>query len=787
MAIIVPILTQFDDKGIKSAVREFERAKSSLDKFGAVGKIFDNIGTSLTKNLTVPLAAAGAGIYKLTQAASTLQESISKTDAVFGQNARAVKDWAKTSAQAFGSSEQKALEAASTYGNLFQAFGLSRDQATEFSIKITELAADLASFNNTTVDDALIALRSGLSGETEPLKRFGVALNDVRLKEEALRLGLGDFSGQTLPVAIKSQAAYSLILRDTALAQGDFERTSGGLANQQRILLAEVQNLTADLGTAFLPIALQVVKVIRDQIIPQVQKFTNFFKSLSPETVNLAVKIGLLAAALGPLFIILGKVISGITMFIKVFKVLQLALLTNPIYLVAAGLALLVVALVRAWQTSDQFRQGLAKLGNAIIYIAEGAINLFIKYLNEWIKRFNLIIDVLQFFGADIKNIGEIGEVAFKRLSFASVEASKGVSEVSSEAADLGSTVSGQVIPPIGDLNTELGDTKDKAKKAKEELKKLKEAAVDAAKVVVDNLEDSLRKAESALDDVKGKFTDFKNAIGSTIEGILDFGSAAESEDFLKGLSDQAVKATQFADKVKQLVVLGLNERAIRQVLAAGFDAGSKIADYIIAGGQTVALQVNDLVNTVASVADQVGSFGAESFYQAGVTQGQALVDGIRAALEAARADLKRLQDSLTTGNVSTTPSGGTVTPPPSLRDDKKTSPTLSVSRLTPSAVAKISTLSDAASRSYTALAQAYGVTRFAKGGIVMGPTNAILGEAGPEAVIPLSGANSVGMGSVYNINVTAGIGTDGAVVGRQIVDAIRKYERASGQVFVRV
>ncbi len=52
MAIIVPILTQFDDKGIKSAIREFERAKTGLDKFGASGKIFTQFGESLTKNLT---------------------------------------------------------------------------------------------------------------------------------------------------------------------------------------------------------------------------------------------------------------------------------------------------------------------------------------------------------------------------------------------------------------------------------------------------------------------------------------------------------------------------------------------------------------------------------------------------------------------------------------------------------------------------------------------------------------------------------------------------------------
>ena len=74
-------------------------------------------------------------------------------------------------------------------------------------------------------------------------------------------------------------------------------------------------------------------------------------------------------------------------------------------------------------------------------------------------------------------------------------------------------------------------------------------------------------------------------------------------------------------------------------------------------------------------------------------------------------------------------------------------------------------------------------VPAFAKGGIVTGPTLALIGEAGPEAVIPLRGKNS-GMGATNNINVTAGMGADGAVIGREIVDAIKKYERASGPVF---
>jgi hypothetical protein len=315
----------------------------------------------------------------------------------------------------------------------------------------------------------------------------------------------------------------------------------------------------------------------------------------------------------------------------------------------------------------------------------------------------------------------------------------------------LNTDVVDQLVPSLGKMNKGL-------EKSSEELKKVKDAAKNAAQVVVDNLENALRKAESALEDVRGKFNNFKDAIGSTISGILNFGKAAESENFLKGLSDQATQATLFANKVKQLVVLGLNERAIREVLKAGFEAGSKIADEIIAGGTTIVGQVNNLVDAVDSVANQVGEFGAQTFYQAGITQGEALVAGIRAALENAKEDLRKLT-ALLTGQ----PSTAEVT----LKDGKKNE------------VIRTFIPPDETGR--------LGLNRFsrlAKGGIVMGPTNALIGEAGPEAIVPLSGANSAKMGATYNIVVNAGIGTSGSQVGKEIVDAIKKFEKTSGPVF---
>lgn len=777
MAIIVPILTQFDDKGIKSAVREFERAKTTLGKFGAIGDGFKAIGTSLTKNVTVPLAVASAGIYKLVQAGSTLQESISKTNAVFGANAQAVQNWSKTTSTAFGVSQQQALEAAGTYGNLFRAFGLGSKQAQDMSMRLVELAADMASFNNVPIDDALIALRSGLSGETEPLKRFGVALNEVRLKEEALRLGLIETTSGTLPIAIKTQAAYSLILRDTALQQGDVARTSEGFAAQMKFLQAEVSNVKAQIGTALLPVVLQFVDVLRADVVPLIQRFADFMTNLSPKVIDVALKIGLFVAAVGPLLFIFGSLINSIKTFIEVFKLLNLAFLLSPVGLVIAGLVALSIVVIRAWKTSDTFRQGIAKLGNAFIGFVEGAINYAIKGLNFFIQTINKVIRGLKFFGIDIEEIGEISEVAFGRLSFSAVEAKNSMGALAAQTDTLGMNVADQVVPAIDDMNQGLNESSTAMGKAKDAAKK-------AAQTIVDNLEDSLRKAESALDDVKGKFDNFKNAIGSTVTGILNFGKAAESEDFLKGLAEQATQATTFADKVKKLVVLGLNERAIRQVLDAGFEAGSKIADSIIIGGSTVVQQINTLVDSVFTVADQVGEYGAIAFYDAGVKQAEAMVEGIKSQLAQAQAELKKFSDDAASVVSGGAPSAPVVGGAPEAPKPQARKPILSVSQ-----IATISKIPDAAERQYTALATALKnkTIRLAKGGIVTGPTNALIGEAGPEAVIPLSGKNAGGMGSTYNINVTAGIGTDGAVVGRQIVDAIRKYERSSGQVFVRV
>jgi hypothetical protein len=215
-------------------------------------------------------ASIVAGFKQAIDGASDLSESTSKVNVVFGEASQSVLDFADSAAKGLGQSEAQALEATGTFGNLLRSVGLAEEDAAKFSTTMVGLASDLASFNNTSVDDALLALRSGLVGETEPLKRFGVNLNDATLKAKALELGLSDGKA-TLDANAKAQAAYALIMEQTALAQGDFARTSDGLANQSKILGAQWTELTTTVGGKLLPATTSFVNFLNDDGLPALE------------------------------------------------------------------------------------------------------------------------------------------------------------------------------------------------------------------------------------------------------------------------------------------------------------------------------------------------------------------------------------------------------------------------------------------------------------------------------------------------------------------------------------
>jgi len=359
----------------------------------------------------------------------------------------------------------------------------------------------------------------------------------------------------------------------------------------------------------------------------------------------------------------------------------------------------------------------------------------------------------------------------------------KRVNKVSQEFAKFVAGTGPETVQGASDLATKaLADMKNELGKTKNLTAESVDKFDEFSNIIQNNFSTALNLATAQLDEAKSAFNDFKNSITSSIAGTINFASAIEETDFLTGLQAQASKAIKFSERINTLLTLGLSERGIQQILNAGADAGVAIADQIIAGGSTVVTKVNDLLSSVQSVADQVGTAGAQLFYSAGVAQGQSLVDGIKASISAAAGEIASLAASLIGATAPIITSGADVITPTVKTESKlKVTPLTQTEKIVKAAGGAQST---AASRSYTAMAAAMGKIRLASGGIVMGPTNALIGEAGPEAVIPLSGNKSGLLGTTINITVNAGIGTSGAQVGREIVDAIKKYERTSGPVF---
>ena len=128
------------------------------------------------------------------------------------------------------------------------------------SKSMVQLAGDMASFHDQDPTEMLEKLRSGLSGEAEPLRKFGILISEAAVKQKAYQLGIAK-TGAELTEAQKVQARYALIMEQSSKAQGDFARTSDSVANKQRTLAAETENTAAAFGQSLLPVmqALQTV------------------------------------------------------------------------------------------------------------------------------------------------------------------------------------------------------------------------------------------------------------------------------------------------------------------------------------------------------------------------------------------------------------------------------------------------------------------------------------------------------------------------------------------------
>jgi hypothetical protein len=246
-------------RGLVKAEKDTKSFSGSVSKYSK----------AMAKSFAVAGVAAAGFAAKLgldaVKAASDLSEEVSKIGVIFGESAKEINQFAEGASTALGLSKKEALSASGTFAILGKSAGLTGKDLTKFSKTSVTLASDLGSFYNTKAEDAIAAIGSAMRGEAEPIRKYGVLISAASLDQAALnyenRTGVvleRDKKNQ-LTETSKVLARYQAILDQTQDAQGDFSRTSTGLAAQQKILTAELENLKTTMGEGLLPFMKQVV------------------------------------------------------------------------------------------------------------------------------------------------------------------------------------------------------------------------------------------------------------------------------------------------------------------------------------------------------------------------------------------------------------------------------------------------------------------------------------------------------------------------------------------------
>jgi hypothetical protein len=262
----------------KKAIEAVKEVTQTVQKEGkkwdqTTAEAGEGISGSLKKAFSVATIAAftaKAGKMVLdfakecVNAFSDLEEVQNVVDVTFGESGAAKIDrWAKQAAQSFGLTETQAKRFTSTLGAMMKSAGLSGEEIVDMSTDMAGLAADMASFYNLDFDTAFNKIRSGISGETEPLKQLGINMSQANLQAFALAQGIKkplDQMSQGEMIMLR----YQYLMQATADAQGDFARTSDGYANSVRMLETNLESIKTKIGEVIIPIFADLVQGVNN-------------------------------------------------------------------------------------------------------------------------------------------------------------------------------------------------------------------------------------------------------------------------------------------------------------------------------------------------------------------------------------------------------------------------------------------------------------------------------------------------------------------------------------------
>lgn len=326
-----------DTASIQEAREELARASAALDQLEDHTNKSTDAFSRLAKAIGLVMIARKAldTIKTGIDYASDLAEVQNVVDVTFGSATEAINSWSKECLAAYGMNEVSAKRYAGTIGAMLKSSGLAGDAIVDMSKDMVGLAGDMASFYNLDLETAFEKIRSGISGETEPLKQLGINMSVANLEAYALSQGITTAYNE-MSQAEQVMLRYNYLMSTTADAQGDFARTQDSYANQTRLLSESWLEFTGVMAEQLLPVLTTIVSWLNNIVA----FLTENADMVSAVLVGLATTVGILAVA---------WVVHAAAQWLAVAanRALIVSLLSNPILWIALIIGVLVAAMYR--------------------------------------------------------------------------------------------------------------------------------------------------------------------------------------------------------------------------------------------------------------------------------------------------------------------------------------------------------------------------------------------------------------------------------------------------------
>lgn len=333
-----------DTASIQEAREELARASAALDQLEDHTNKSTDAFSRLAKAIGLVMIARKAldTIKTGIDYASDLAEVQNVVDVTFGSATEAINSWSKDCLAAYGMNEVSAKRYAGTIGAMLKSSGLAGDAIVDMSKDMVGLAGDMASFYNLDLETAFEKIRSGISGETEPLKQLGINMSVANLEAYALSQGIKT-SYNEMSQAEQVMLRYNYLMSTTADAQGDFARTQDSYANQTRLLSESWLEFTGIMAEQLLPVLTTIVSWLNNIVA----FLTENADMVSAVLVGLATTVSILAVAWVVHAAAQRLAVAVQWLAVAANQALIVSLLSNPILWIALIIGVLVAAMYR--------------------------------------------------------------------------------------------------------------------------------------------------------------------------------------------------------------------------------------------------------------------------------------------------------------------------------------------------------------------------------------------------------------------------------------------------------